>query len=97
MNKLLLSTFVLTGTVDSADDFLATVEINTNPPAAEPSYAVMAKSAFPCEVKEGTKFYILKLTEDDIPVIICKHEEEPVSPQGHVHDGCWEIIEDAGE
>ena len=97
MNKLLLSTFVLTGTVDSADDFLATVEINTNPPAAQPSYAVMAKSAFPCEVKEGTKFYILKLTKDDIPVIICKHVEEPDIPQDHVHDGCWETIEHVGE
>mgnify|MGYP004383392877 CR=1 FL=1 len=97
MNKILLSTFVLTGTVDSADDFLAMVEINTNPPAAEPSYAVMAKSAFPCEVKEGTKFYILKLTKDDIPVIICEHVPPPEESHDISHDQCWEIIENVGE
>ncbi len=68
----LLTTFVLIGTVDSKDDFFATVEINLNPPVAEPSVAVMPISAFPCDVEEGTKFYILKLTEQDLPVIICK-------------------------
>ena len=68
----LLTTFVLIGTVDSKDDFFTTVEINLNPPVAEPSVAVMPISAFPCDVEEGTKFYILKLTEQDLPVIICK-------------------------
>ena len=67
----LLTTFVLIGTVDSTDDYFATVEINLNPPVAEPSVAVMPVAVFPCDVKEGTKFYILKLTEKDLPVIIC--------------------------
>jgi len=67
----LLTTFVLIGTVDSTDDYFATVEINLNPPVAEPSVAVMPITAFPCDIAEGTKFYILKLTEEDLPVIIC--------------------------
>jgi len=71
MTKLILSTFVLTGVVDSTDDYFATVEINLNPPVAEPSVAVVPVNAFPCDVYEGTKFYILKLTEEDLPVIIC--------------------------
>ncbi len=71
MTKLILSTFVLTGIVDSTDEYFATVEINLNPPVAEPSVAVVPVSAFPCEVEEGTKFYILKLTQDEIPAIIC--------------------------
>ncbi len=71
VTKLILSTFVLTGIVDSTDEYFATVEINLNPPVAEPSVAVVPVSAFPCDVEEGTKFYILKLTEEDLPVIIC--------------------------
>lgn len=67
-----LATFVLIGTVDSTDEFFASVEINTNPPVAEDSMAVLPLHAFPCEVKEGDTFYILKLTEDTIPVIICE-------------------------
>ena len=71
----LLTTFVLIGTVDSTDDYFATVEINLNPPVAEPSVAVMPITAFPCDVKEGTKFYILKLTDEDLPVIICGEQK----------------------
>lgn len=67
----LLTTFVLIGTVDSTDRFFASVEINTNPPVGENSMAVLPLHAFPCEIKEGDKFYILKLTPDSIPVIIC--------------------------
>tara|TARA_B100000683_G_C12194629_1_gene434108 strand:+ start:71 stop:319 length:249 start_codon:yes stop_codon:yes gene_type:complete len=68
----LLTTFLLIGTVDSKDDFFATVELNLNPATNQAGHAVMALSAFPCEIKEGDTFYILKLTEDSIPVIICK-------------------------
>ena len=67
----LLATFVLTGVVDSTDQFFASVEINTNPPLAEASLAVLPLHAFPCQIKEGDKFYILKLTKDNDPVIIC--------------------------
>ena len=66
-----LKTFVLVGVVDSADQFFASVEINTNPPVAEASIAVIPLHAFPCDIKEGDRFYILKLTEDENPVIIC--------------------------
>ena len=71
-----LTTFVLIGTVDSTDEFMATVEINMNPATAEPGYAVVPLSAFPCKIKEGDNFYILKLTEDTFPVIICKEPGE---------------------
>ena len=72
----LLTTFVLIGTVDSMDDFLATVEINMNPATEKPGYAVMPITAFPCEIKEGDNFYILKLTPESVPVIICKESED---------------------
>ena len=67
----LLTTFVLIGTVDSKDDFFATVEINMNPRTEKVGHAVMPISAFPCVIKEGDTFYILKLTEETLPVIIC--------------------------
>jgi len=72
----LLTTFLLVGTVDSKDDFFATVEVNLNPPLEAASVAVMPISAFPCEIKEGDTFYILKLTEDSIPVIMCKTDKD---------------------
>jgi len=66
-----LATFVLTGTVDSTDEFFASVELNLNPPVAEASMAVIPLHAFPCEIREGDLFYVLKMTEDSEPVIIC--------------------------
>jgi len=72
----LLTTFVLIGTVDSMDDFLATVEINLNPATEKPGYAVIPITAFPCEIREGDNFYILKLTKDSIPVIMCEESKE---------------------
>jgi len=69
-----LTTFLLIGTVDSKDDFFATVEINTNPQTQEFGQAVMPLGAFPCKVSEGDNFFILKLTEDSLPVIICKDQ-----------------------
>ena len=70
----MLTTFVLVGTVDSKDDFFATVEINMNPATEEPGHAVMPLTAFPCHIKEGETFYILKLTEESLPVILCKKD-----------------------
>ena len=75
----MLTTFVLIGTVDSMDEYFATVEINMNPATEQAGHAVMPLHAFPCEIKEGDTFYILKLTEDSIPVIICKDAEEKSS------------------
>tara|TARA_R100000030_G_C3152126_1_gene98510 strand:+ start:224 stop:478 length:255 start_codon:yes stop_codon:yes gene_type:complete len=70
----MLTTFVLVGTVDSKDDFFATVEINMNPQTQQSGTAVMPLAAFPCEIKEGETFYILKLTEETLPVILCKKD-----------------------
>ena len=72
----ILTTFVLIGIVDSKDDFFATVEIQQNPPTELHGTAVMPLHAFPCPIDEGDTFYILKLTEESVPVIICK------DPQG---------------
>lgn len=71
-----LTTFVLVGTVDSMDEYFATVEINMNPATEQPAQAVMPLTAFPCEINEGQTFYILKLTEDTLPVILCKDDIE---------------------
>ena len=67
-----LTTFVLIGTVDSKDDFFATVEIDMNPKTEYVGHAVLPLTAFPCDINEGETFYILKLTNETIPVIICK-------------------------
>ena len=75
MTKM-LTTFVLIGTVDSMDEYFATVEINMNPATEQAGHAVMPLSAFPCQIKEGETFYILKLTEDTLPVILCKQDIE---------------------
>ena len=77
-----LSTFVLIGVVDSVDEFFASVEINTNPPVGEHGEAVLPLHAFPCEIKEGDTFYILKLTAESIPVIICADDKETKSNDG---------------
>jgi len=74
MTKL-LATFVMVGIVDSKDEFFASVEINSNPPVVEAAMAVIPLHAFPCKIKEGDQFYILKLTPDTDPVIICDDKE----------------------
>ena len=81
MTKL-LATFVMVGVVDSRDDFFATVEINSSPPVAEAAMAVIPLHAFPCEIKEGDQFYILKLTAETDPVIICKDKEGKTKNDG---------------
>jgi len=70
----MLTTFVLVGTVDSKDAYFATVEISMNPATEKPGHAVMPLTAFPCQIKEGDTFYILKLTEESVPVILCKKD-----------------------
>lgn len=72
-----LTTFILVGIIDSHDAFFATVELNTNPASnGGPATAVMPVSAFPCEVSEGKKFFIVKLHETEDAVIICQGEKE---------------------
>lgn len=72
----LLTTFVLVGTIDSVDALFATVEISTNPPQEQMSLSVIPVNTFPCEIKEGDNFYILKLTADADSVIICNKKEK---------------------
>ena len=72
-----LTTFVLVGTIDSHDGQFATVELDLNPATnGGPAMAVMPVSAFPCEVKEGNTFYVVKLSELQDSVVICHKEPE---------------------
>ena len=72
-----LTTFVLMGVIDSHDGVFATVELNTNPASnGGPATAVMPVSAFPCEISEGKRFYVVKLDEDQDAVIVCHEETE---------------------
>jgi hypothetical protein len=72
-----LKVFILVGTIDSHDGQFATVELDTNPATnGGPAMAVMPVAAFPCEVKEGKVFYVVKLTEEQDAVIVCQKEPD---------------------
>tara|TARA_Y100001938_G_C7993162_1_gene380599 strand:+ start:636 stop:887 length:252 start_codon:yes stop_codon:yes gene_type:complete len=74
---MLLKTFVLIGVIDSFDSQFATVEINMNPSTnGGPAHAVMPVTAFPCEIDEGQRFYIVKLTEQSDAVIVCNIQDQ---------------------
>tara|TARA_R100000008_G_scaffold73060_1_gene51405 strand:+ start:57 stop:293 length:237 start_codon:yes stop_codon:yes gene_type:complete len=73
----MLKVFILVGTIDSHDDQFATVELNLNPATnAGPAMAIMPVAAFPCTVKEGNTFYVVKLSELEDAVIVCKKEPD---------------------
>lgn len=72
-----LKVFILVGTIDSHDGQFATVELNLNPATnGGPAMAVMPVSAFPCEVKEGNTFYVVKLSDIEDAVIVCHKESD---------------------
>ncbi len=72
-----LATFILVGTIDTHDGQFATVELNLNPATnAGPAMAVMPVAAFPCKIKEGDKFYVVKLSEMQDPVVVCHKEPD---------------------
>jgi hypothetical protein len=72
-----LKVFILVGTIDSHDGQFATVELDLNPATnGGPSMAVIPVAAFPCEVKEGNTFYVVKLSEELDAVIICQKESD---------------------
>ena len=74
-----LKVFILVGTIDSHDGQFATVELNLNPAMnGGPAMAVIPVSAFPCEVKEGKTFYVVKLSEEADAVIMCHNEPEDI-------------------
>ena len=76
----MLTTFVLMGVIDSHDGVFATVELNTNPASnGGPATAIMPVAAFPCEIREGRLFYIVKLHEEQDAVIVCaEKKDEPI-------------------
>ena len=69
MNSIALIIFV--GVVDIVNGDIVMAEIDL-----VDDIVMVPTASFPCEIKEGDTFYILKLTEDSIPVIICKELEE---------------------
>jgi hypothetical protein len=72
-----LKVFILVGTVDSLDAQFATVELDTSPPSnGGAAIAVLPVAMFPCEVKEGRQFYVVKLAEKEESVIICRSDED---------------------
>jgi hypothetical protein len=72
-----LKVFILVGTIDSHDGQFATVELDLNPATnGGPAVAVMPVAAFPCEVKEGNTFYVVKLSEMEDAIVICQKESD---------------------
>ena len=72
-----LTTFVLMGVIDSHDGVFATVELNTNPASnGGAATAGMPIAAFPCEISEGKRFYVVKIHEDQDAVIVCEDDED---------------------
>jgi hypothetical protein len=56
------------------DTVFATVELNTPAPIEQSSIAVLPISAFPCDIGEGDRFFIVKLNKDLDAEIICVKE-----------------------
>lgn len=83
----LLAAFIFIGTIDSKDDFFATVELTSNPPQEQTSSAILPISAFPCTIEEGDIFYILKPTEGKPSVIVCA-QAQPPTPIPSDEEGC---------
>ncbi len=73
----MLKTFVLIGVIDSFDNHFASVELNMNPKLNGGSaHAVMPITVFPCQISEGQRFYVIKLTEDSDTVVVCNLEDQ---------------------
>ena len=72
-----MTSFVLIGTIMSFDNFLATVEFQTNPPVnGGAALAVMPVEAIPCDIKVGKKIYVVKYETQEIPTISCQKQEK---------------------
>ena len=70
---MILTSFVLVGTILSHDAVFSTVEFNLNPATnGGPSIAVMPNEAIPCEVKVGKTIYIIKNDKMTDPQVTCK-------------------------
>ena len=72
-----LKLFILVGIIDSFDNQFATVELNTDPPSnGGDVLAVFPISAFPCEVREGRRFYVVKLLAGEGTIIVCEGDTD---------------------
>lgn len=70
---MMLSSFVLIGTILSHDAVFSTVEFNLNPATnGGPSIAILPNTAIPCESKIGKKIYVVKDESMDQPTITCE-------------------------
>tara|TARA_R110002096_G_scaffold252405_1_gene445322 strand:- start:407 stop:664 length:258 start_codon:yes stop_codon:yes gene_type:complete len=77
----LMTVFVLVGSVQSTDDFFATVQLQTKEACEqEAALAVLPLHAFPCVIKAGDSFHVLKETEDSTPIIQCGEFEGKLNP-----------------
>ena len=75
-----MNTFVLVGTIISADPVFATVAFQLNPPVnGGDSLAVMPVSAIPCDVVVGKKIYVVKDEHQDLPTVSCEKEKTQIS------------------
>jgi len=82
MHKILLASFVINGTVDSFDNFFATVELELPNSNTKTSVAVMPISTFPCVIHEGTKFQLIKYSTGDDVIIQCVYPDEELGCEG---------------
>ncbi len=74
---MVLSSFVLVGTIISHDAQLSTVEFNLNPATnGGPAMAILQNSAIPCEVKVGQKIYVVKQEQEEDATITCETVNE---------------------
>tara|TARA_R110001583_G_scaffold12612_4_gene55794 strand:- start:1095 stop:1334 length:240 start_codon:yes stop_codon:yes gene_type:complete len=66
----LLTVLFLNGTVDAVVKQSVTVELEAMADC-EPIIQVMPLDSFPCDIREGDAFHLLKLDEDSEPVVVC--------------------------
>jgi len=70
---MLLTNFVLVGTILSYDAYLATVEFQLNPATnGGPSLAVIPIEGIPCKIEVGKKIYVVKHEQQETPMISCE-------------------------
>ena len=66
----MLETFVLVGTIMSHDAFFSTIEFDLNPATnGGPALAILPNNSIPCEVEDGKKIYVVKISKESVPVI----------------------------
>jgi len=68
-----LKLLILIGVIDSVDNNLATVELNSLTYGA-PEIAVLPVDAFPCNVREGKVFYIIQDEQSGESTIVCEND-----------------------